>query len=550
MLPLRFVRQSRHIGERIGTKTFHSTISNEKRATTNNFRKYVFRLAYTSLGIAVTYDAFNEFQTIGSANRFLRSLTIAVKNSFDYSYNLYGLSEESQGYDELLKEIHLRCANRILEGCMKNGGLYIKIGQGVSAINHILPKEYTNTLKKLENQCLERKPDEVKKLFLEDFGQLPEEVFSEFDYRPVAAASLAQVFKAKTKDGQSVAVKVQYIDLKKRFSGDFGTILFLCTLAKKVHKNFDFTWTLRELRTDLQQELDFVNEGKNAERCSNDLRHLDYIYVPKVLWQYTNSRILTAEWIDGYKITDIESIRNDKFFIKEIDQKLFNIFAEQIFNSGFVHADPHPGNVFVRKNAKGKPEIVLLDHGLYEHIPQKLRRSLCQFWEAIVLKDRNKMQKYAHELNVEDYEKLAEILLQRPMEFNKDASKALTDKDLSYLQDMAKKHFDIVLNTLRQMPKNMLFVVRNLNTVRAIARNHGDPLDRPKHMARYAQYCLYKHDRGIVSYFKWIIRRCQFEFHLFRSSMQFWFAQCYVKLFNREKSKEILTLITAGVEDI
>ncbi|KAJ6633674.1 putative aarF domain-containing protein kinase 5, partial [Pseudolycoriella hygida] len=136
------------------------------------------------------------------------------------------------------------------------------------------------------------------------------------------------------------------------------------------------------------------------------------------------------------------------------------------------------------------------------------------------------------------------------MEFNKDASKALTDKDLSYLQDMAKKHFDIVLNTLRQMPKNMLFVVRNLNTVRAIARNHGDPLDRPKHMARYAQYCLYKHDRGIVSYFKWIIRRCQFEFHLFRSSMQFWFAQCYVKLFNREKSKEILTLITAGVEDI
>lgn len=230
--------------------------------------------------------------------------------------------------------------------------------------------------------------------------------------------------------------------------------------------------------------------------------------------------------------------------------------------------------MFLRKNENGKPEIVLLDHGLYEHMPEQLRRSLCQFWEAIVLKDRNKMEKYAKELNVQgklrmgecfnmkavadvnffsfsDYEKLAEILLQRPMEFNaKQVSTALTDKELAYLQEMAKKNFNIVLDTLRQMPKNMLFVVRNLNTVRAIARNHGDPLDRPKHMARYAQYCLYQHDRGLVSYFKWIVRRCQFEFHLFRSSMQFWFLECYLKMFNREKSKKILDMMNAGLENV
>lgn len=160
-----------------------------------------------------------------------------------------------------------------------------------------------------QNQCHQRKPDEVKKIFLADFGRLPEEVFSEFDYEPIAAASLAQVFKAKTQLGQPVAVKVQYIDLKNRFLSDFGTIMFLLTLAKKVHKNFDFTWTLKEIKADLEQvwcsaaywklinysfanlpkELDFINEGKNSERCSHDLRVFDYIYIPRVFWDYTNS---------------------------------------------------------------------------------------------------------------------------------------------------------------------------------------------------------------------------------------------------------------------
>lgn len=94
------------------------------------------------------------------------------------------------------------------------------------------------------------------------------------------------------------------------------------------------------------------------------------------------------------------------------------------------------------------------------------------------------------------------------------------------------------------------FVNRNLNTVRAIARNHGDPLDRPKHMARYAQYCLYKHEKGVFSYVKWIMRRFQFEFHLFRSSMQIWFIECYLKLFNRGKSKAIINMMKDGLENV
>lgn len=212
---------------------------------------------------------------------------------------------------------------------------------------------------------------------------------------------------------------------------------------------------------------------------------------------------MTAEWCDGYKITDLDRIRADRFSLREIDQKLFNTFAEQIFSTGFVHADPHPGNgtflsfiekslvsytyfqtVFIRKNKKGKLEIVLLDHGLYETLPSKVRNSLCNFWEAIVVKDVTRMKRYAAELQVDgipiiiafcfyiinnadysqmhsDYDKLAEVLLQRPLDLGVNKlSTRLTEQDIAYMQHMAKERFDTVLNTLKQMPRQMLFVIR------------------------------------------------------------------------------------------
>lgn len=223
-----------------------------------------------------------------------------------------------------------------MKGCLENGGLYIKVGQGISAINHILPPEYTDTLKQLQDNCLSRKPDEVKKLFLEDFGKAPEELFAEFNYEPIAAASLAQVFRAKTHDGNDVAVKVQYIDLQKRFRGDLGTILFMQSLVAFVHKDYNFGWILIDVKDTLQMELDFVNEAKNAERCAKDLQSLSYVYVPKVFWNLTKTRVLTADFIEGCKISETDKLTEQKFSLADIDEKLFKAFAMQIFQTGFV----------------------------------------------------------------------------------------------------------------------------------------------------------------------------------------------------------------------
>jgi aarF domain-containing kinase len=472
---------------------------------------------------------FRDAESIEAAVRFARSLKIAVEISFDYNSGLRGLLEDSEEYDKIIKEIHLRSANRLLEGCLKNGGLYIKLGQGVAAINHILPVEYTDTLKQLEDKCLERKPDEVDKLFLEDFGERPSDLFAEFDYKPIAAASLAQVFKAKTKQGDEVAVKVQYIDLQKRFRGDVGTILFLNDLIAFFHKNYNFGWIIRDLRHSLEMELDFNHEAENGERCAKDLQHFNFIHIPKVHHDLTGTRVLTAEYIDGgCKVSDVKFLNDNQINIKSVDEKLFKVFAYQIFTTGFVHADPHPGNIFVRKDARGKIQLVLLDHGLYETVPKDVRDNLCKFWEAIVLRDYEAMKEYSDRLEVSDHKRFAEILLQKPLDINKFSfSTKYTEEEVLWMKKVASKRFDVIMKVLREMPRNLLFIVRNLNIVRAIAKEHGDLVDRPKIMARFAISNLLQTG---VGFFGFVRRKIHFEYRLWKIFMEFWVMRNYLRL--------------------
>lgn len=483
----------------------------------------------SALSGLLIFDGFiYDFQYSKATARFMRSLRTATVLSVDYAWFFIKNNEKDEEYNAKQSKVHLRSANRLLETCLQNGGLYIKIGQGVAAINHILPKEYTETLSKLENECRPKDMNDVRKVFLEDFGKLPEEIFMEFNYEPIAAASLAQVFKAKTKHGSDVAVKVQYHDLQERFDGDFNTIIFLQNIVNFFFKDYNFGWILHDLRENLQQELDFVNEGKNSVKCSKDLSSIENVSVPKVYWTFTKDRVLTTEWIDGYKITNREMIKKDNINLYDVDIKLFKVFSQQIFSSGFVHADPHPGNIFLRKN-NGKEELIILDHGLYQSISKDVRLSLCQFWEATVLRDEKAMKKYSQQLQVENYKQLAEILFQTPINYETSAIKTkLTEKDIEYMQEIAKQNFDRIMQTLKEMPRTMLFVVRNLNTIRAISREHGDPVDRPKFMARYAQRCIYAEGNIFFRYIKWFIRRVRFEYHFFSGRVRLFILKTYL----------------------
>ena len=206
--------------------------------------------------------------------------------------------------------LNRKSAERLLNLCRENGGVYIKVGQHLANLDYLIPREYIEVLSSLFNDAPQSDIDSVHRVIEEDLGQSVEELFDDFDPTPIASASLAQVHVAyckKTK--KKLAVKVQHRGLRETSVGDLFAVTSVVRVIDSMFTDFTFGWIADEMAPQLPKELDFQREGRNAEKAAEYVEKSGLACcIPKVIWENTSERVLTMEFEEGFKSTDIESL--------------------------------------------------------------------------------------------------------------------------------------------------------------------------------------------------------------------------------------------------
>ncbi|MGB5632189.1 MAG: AarF/ABC1/UbiB kinase family protein [Waterburya sp.] len=265
------------------------------------------------------------------------------------------------------------------------GPAYIKIGQALSTRPDVVPPAYLEELTTLQDK-IPSFPNEVAFRFIEEeLGKRPEEIYADLSPDPIAAASLGQVYKGRLKTGEEVAVKVQRPDLNRRITLDIYIMRMLAGWVqdnvKQVRSNLRSI--IDELAERIFEETNYNQEGRNADKFKEFYGYMEEIYVPKIYWEYTATRVLTMEWISGTKLTDIEAVQTQGIDATHLVEVGVECSLRQLLEHGFFHADPHPGNLLAMADGR----LAYLDFGMMSRIKPYQRYGLIEAVVHLVNRD-------------------------------------------------------------------------------------------------------------------------------------------------------------------
>src|SRR5713101_3707851 len=273
-------------------------------------------------------------------------------------------------------------AEQLAADLEKMGPTFIKIGQLLSTRADLLPLPYMEALARLQDKVEPFAFLEVEKIVSAELGVRLSKAFAEFEPEPIAAASLGQVHRAALRDGRQVAVKVQRPGIRDEILKDLEALAEIAAFADQhteMGRRFGFTTILEEFRKALLRELDYRLEARNMEILATNLRAFERIVVPLPVADYTTSRVLTSDYIRGEKITKLSPLVRTEIDGEVLASQLFRAYLQQILVDGFVHADPHPGNVFLTDDKR----VALLDLGMVTRIPPGMQEKVLRLLLAI-----------------------------------------------------------------------------------------------------------------------------------------------------------------------
>ncbi len=419
---------------------------------------------------------FNLIKDIRDINRLREILAVLFEEGFGYWISRTALATHVPFYKRFFAKLksseEVTLPVRIRMAMEKLGPTFIKLGQILSLRPDFVSKEYIQEFEKMQDRVPEFTYEEAKSIVETELGKSLHSVFKSFDKKPIASASLSQVHKAILRNGKIVAVKIQRPNIRAVIEKDIRLMLHIASIleehfpeAKKIHT----TRIVEEFARWTEQELDFRNEAKNAIRFRQNFLNNNHIVIPKVYNEYTTSKLLVLEFLDGTELNQIgalESVKN-KDDIPKIVTYGFEAILTQVFIHGFFHADPHPGNIFILKNGK----IGLVDFGIVGHFNENLKNKSIALFTGIIEGDSDRIIKTFLEMgmNIEqiNYDAFKDDLEQILAEM-KDTS--VSDVKISYILDDL---LNLALKHQVRMPVDFVLFGKTIATLEGVALKYN-----------------------------------------------------------------------------
>ncbi|MEL6929191.1 MAG: AarF/ABC1/UbiB kinase family protein [Cyanobacteria bacterium J06600_6] len=360
-----------------------------------------------------------------------------------------------------------RLARWLVKNILELGPTFIKIGQSLSTRADLIPIEYIEEFGLLQDRVPPFSSQLAIAVIEQELGKPIEVLFAEFSPTPLAAASLGQVHKARLHTGEDVVVKVQRPGLASLFNLDFEIlhhlVRWLNRLLKGIRK-FNLEGIYREFFELLYLEIDYIHEGKNADRFRQNFQNYQRVAVPQVYWQYTTSKILTLEYLPGIKIDNRPALEASQIDTQEVIQLGITCYLKQLLEDGFFQSDPHPGNMAV--SARG--DIIFYDFGTMAEVKTIAKDQMIETFFAVLKKDTEKVVETLIYMGL--IEPVADMTpVKRMIGF---MIEEFRDKpvDVRAFEQITEEVYSIFEQQPFRLPPQMTFVVKSLTTLDGIAR--------------------------------------------------------------------------------
>jgi len=345
------------------------------------------------------------------------------------------------------------------------GPTFIKIGQALGARGDLLPLSYVKELVKLQDQVPPFPNAEAFARIESELGKSLHDAYAEIDTEPIAAASLGQVYRARLHTGEEVAVKVQRPELARIIGFDIAILRRLTQLMRRfpqMNENADWEGMMREFSETITEEMDYMQEGRNADLFRENFKKWNTILVPKIYWTHTTARVLTMDFIRGTKVVDLEALRAKRFSPVKVNRLLVRTYLKQLLEDGFFHADPHPGNLLVMDNGR----LAFFDFGMTGRITPRLQSLMITAFFHVVSRDVHGLAQDLINLDFlkpgvdpEQVRPVVEGLFQHYLNLKLGE---VNFKELTY--DLA----DVMYEYPFRLPANFTYIIRALMTLEGI----------------------------------------------------------------------------------